>query len=68
MSRITIGVVVALALCTPALAHPGHLATVGGHTHWIATAAFVLAGVVAGGAVLAHRAAARRGRAAARKR
>lgn len=32
---------------SPALAHTGHLAESGGHSHWLGLAALVLAGLVA---------------------
>jgi hypothetical protein len=36
-----------LALATPALAHPGHLAESAGHTHWLALASFGAAAAIA---------------------
>ena len=34
-------------LAGPALAHPGHLQVAGGHTHWLALAAFSSAAAIA---------------------
>ena len=36
-----------VVLAGPALAHPGHLDMSGGHTHWLALAAFASAAVIA---------------------
>ena len=41
-----LAVLLALA-ATPAAAHPGHLAEVAGHGHWIGAAAIGLAGAIA---------------------
>jgi hypothetical protein len=51
----------ALVLAAPALAHPGHVAGSGGHSHWLALAA--LAAAVAIAAVGIARIALRRRRA-----
>ncbi|MEM8792846.1 MAG: DUF6732 family protein [Pseudomonadota bacterium] len=34
-------------IATPAAAHPGHFAELGGHSHWIALGALVAAGALA---------------------
>ncbi len=41
--KAAIATLAALA-ATPALAHPGHYAEAGGHSHWLAAGAFVIAG------------------------
>ncbi len=50
-----------VVLAGPALAHPGHLQASGGHTHWLALAAFTSAAAIA--LLGVARAAARRRRA-----
>lgn len=50
MMRIPASLFLALA-ASPALAHPGHVVTDGGHHHWIAFGALSVAILVAGVAV-----------------
>jgi hypothetical protein len=50
-----------MLLAAPALAHPGHLAESGGHTHWLALMAVATALVIGGVGLV--RLLARRGRA-----
>jgi hypothetical protein len=45
MKRLS--VLVPIVFSSQALAHPGHLATTAGHSHWLALAAFGGAAVVA---------------------
>jgi len=46
----TIATTIATALiATPAFAHPGHFAAMGGHSHWLAAGTLALAGVIAVG-------------------
>lgn len=42
----TTSILFALLLASPALAHPGHLAGLAGHDHWVAGAAIGLAVLV----------------------
>jgi len=42
---LTTAAAFAIVFATPALAHPGHVETLGGHAHWFALAAFAIAGV-----------------------
>ncbi len=46
MKRLPIIVIAALA-AGPALAHPGHLGELAGHSHWIALGALVAAAAIA---------------------
>ena len=39
-----------IALASPALAHPGHIATEAGHSHAVAAVAIVAAALIAAGA------------------
>lgn len=57
--KAAIATLAALA-ATPALAHPGHYAEAGGHSHWLAAGALALAFVIAGAALWRRRARARR--------
>ena len=54
MSRAALPVafLTALLAAAPALAHPGHVESVDGHTHWLALAAAGAALIVALGAAL----------------
>lgn len=42
----TTSILIGLLLASPALAHPGHLAGLAGHDHWVAGAAIGLAVLV----------------------
>lgn len=49
MTRLIIATFVTAATVSVASAHRGHIASEGGHSHWIAVAAAVLALVIAVG-------------------
>lgn len=53
----------AIPLATPALAHPGHVADQGGHSHWYVLGALGLALLIAGAALWRGRRAKRAARA-----
>ncbi|HUF87563.1 MAG TPA: DUF6732 family protein [Thermohalobaculum sp.] len=56
----------AVLLATPALAHPGHVAEAGGHSHWYVPGALGLALMIAGAALWRGRRAKRSARAGRR--
>jgi len=45
---------VAVLAATPAFAHPGHVAEISGHSHWLALAFFSLAVAIGGFALWRH--------------
>ncbi len=52
----TLAALAAIPIATPALAHPGHYAEAGGHSHWLAAGALALAFVIAAAALWCRRA------------
>ena len=44
----TISTIAIAVAATPALAHTGHIATAGGHSHWLAIGCLAAAAVIAG--------------------
>ena len=47
MKRLTILIAAAVLAPAPALAHPGHLGELAGHSHWLALGALAAAAVIA---------------------
>ena len=47
MKRLTILIAAAVLAPAPALAHPGHLGELAGHSHWLALGALAAAAAIA---------------------
>lgn len=55
MKRLALSALITTAMTGAALAHGGHVATSGGHDHWLAVGAAAMAIVIFAGGVVAGR-------------